>query len=232
MPRFPPSESPAVPPAAAWALVLPLKPLAFAKSRLADSAGALRPGLALAFAQDTVAAAVHCPLVGGVTVVTDDPEASVALRALGASVIPDVPHGGLNAALGHGAAHSRSVRPEAPVAALSADLPALRPEELTRVLTAAASSGSDRAFLADAAGVGTTLLAARAGVALQPGFGGASRARHRASGAIEITVPDVDSVRRDVDTGEDLRQALGLGVGRHTAAAISGLHPLRPAASD
>ena len=55
----------------------PLKPLARAKSRLSDTAGdALRPGLALAFAQDTVAAALACPAVRGVAVVTDDPLAA------------------------------------------------------------------------------------------------------------------------------------------------------------
>lgn len=56
-----------------WTLVIPLKPLARAKSRLSDTAGdGLRPGLALAFAQDTVAAALACPAVGDVAVVTDD----------------------------------------------------------------------------------------------------------------------------------------------------------------
>lgn len=56
-----------------WTLVVPLKPLARAKSRLADTASdVLRPGLALAFAQDTVAAALACATVRGVAVVTGD----------------------------------------------------------------------------------------------------------------------------------------------------------------
>ena len=56
-----------------WTLVIPLKPLARAKSRLAAATGdSLRPGLALAFAQDTVAAALACPAVRDVAVVTDD----------------------------------------------------------------------------------------------------------------------------------------------------------------
>ncbi|MYX42965.1 2-phospho-L-lactate guanylyltransferase, partial [Streptomyces sp. SID89] len=50
-----------------WTLVIPLKPLARAKSRLADTAGdGVRPGLALAFAQDTVAAALASAAVAGV----------------------------------------------------------------------------------------------------------------------------------------------------------------------
>ncbi len=44
-----------------------------------------------------------------------------------------------------------------------------------------------------------------------------------AGGAREILLAGVDSVRRDVDTGEDLRAALALGVGPHTAAAAAGL---------
>ena len=48
-----------------WTLVIPLKPLALAKSRLADTAAdGLRPGLALAFAEDTVAAALASAATG------------------------------------------------------------------------------------------------------------------------------------------------------------------------
>ncbi|MFE9451162.1 2-phospho-L-lactate guanylyltransferase [Streptomyces sp. NPDC006739] len=205
-----------------WTLVIPLKPLARAKSRLSDTAAdGLRPGLALAFAQDTVAAVLACPAVRDVVVVTDDQLAGRELAALGARIVPDTPAGGLNAALAHGAEVVRAARPETPVAALNADLPALRPLELSRVLDAAATL--PRAFLADAAAIGTTLLAAGEGRELSPAFGTDSRARHRASGAVELTLGAVDSVRQDVDTGDDLRAALALGVGPRTAAAAARL---------
>ncbi|MFG2728795.1 2-phospho-L-lactate guanylyltransferase [Streptomyces canus] len=205
-----------------WTLVIPLKPLARAKSRLSDTADdGVRPGLALAFAQDTVAAALACPAVGDVVVVTDDALAGRELAALGARIVPDEPRGGLNAALWHAAAVVRSTRPESALAALNADLPALRPLELARVLDAAAEF--PRAFLADAATIGTTLLAAREDAELRPTFGPDSRARHRASGAAELPLTGVDSVRQDVDTGEDLRAALALGVGPRTAAAAARL---------
>lgn len=74
-----------------------------------------------------------------------------------------------------------------------------------------------RAFLADTAGPGTTLLTASPGVALSPGFGGASRERHLASGAREITLPGVPSVRQDVDTAADLDAARELGLGPRTS---------------
>ncbi|MEU9114757.1 2-phospho-L-lactate guanylyltransferase [Streptomyces sp. NPDC048483] len=204
---------------AAWSLVVPLKPLVRAKSRLSRAAGEqFRPQFALAFALDTVAAALACADVRDVAVVTDDEVAGEHLAALGARIVPDTPARGLNAALAHGAAAVRARRPGAPVAALNADLPALRPAELELVLHSAALF--PRAFLADAADIGTTLLCATSGVELAPAFGGASRARHLASGAREITALDVPSVRRDVDTGEDLRAALALGVGPYTARQV------------
>lgn len=196
-----------------------------AKSRLAGSTGdLLRPRLALAFAQDTVAAALACPVVRDVVVVTDDPLAAAELAALGARTVPDSPAAGLNAALAHGARAVRAGRPRAPVAALNADLPALRPAELARVLTAAGDF--PRAFLADAAEIGTTLLAARAGSELNPAFGGASRHRHLSTGAVEIVLAGVDSVRRDVDTGEDLLAAAALGLGPYTARRHAGPRPV------
>ncbi|WP_330460021.1 2-phospho-L-lactate guanylyltransferase [Streptomyces sp. NBC_00820] len=205
-----------------WTLVIPLKPLSRAKSRLADTASdGVRPRLVLAFAQDTVAAALGCADVADVAVVTDDELAGRELAALGARIVPDTPGTGLNAALAHGEAVVRSLRPRAPVAALNADLPALRPLELSRVLKASAEF--PRAFLPDAAALGTTLLAATPGHALRPVFGADSRARHRASGARELELAGVDSVRQDVDTGADLRAALTLGVGPRTAAVSARL---------
>ncbi|MFD9909304.1 2-phospho-L-lactate guanylyltransferase [Streptomyces sp. NPDC059063] len=205
-----------------WTLVIPLKPLARAKSRLIPAAGdELRPALALAFAQDTVAAALACAAVRDVVVITDDARASRALAALGARTAPDTPRSGLNAALAHGAAFIRGSRPQAPVAALNADLPALRPRELTRVLDGAAEF--PRSFLPDAAGIGTTLLTAAPDTELLPQFGTDSRARHTASGAVELALTGVGSVRQDVDTGDDLRAALALGVGPRTAAVAAGL---------
>ncbi|WP_155057668.1 2-phospho-L-lactate guanylyltransferase [Streptomyces blattellae] len=205
-----------------WTLVIPLKPLAHAKSRLSDTAAdGLRPGLALAFAQDTVAAALACPAVRDVAVVTGDALAGRELAALGAHIVADEPAGGLNAALTHAEAVVRAAHPRTALAALNADLPALRPPELARVLDAAAEF--PRAFLPDAAAIGTTLLAATPGRELHPEFGTDSRTRHRASGAVELTVTAVDSVRQDVDTGDDLRAALALGVGPRTAKATAGL---------
>jgi 2-phospho-L-lactate/phosphoenolpyruvate guanylyltransferase len=198
-----------------WAVVVPVKLLARAKSRIAPLAGPRRPELALAMAFDTVSAVVAAPGVGQVIVVTDDPVAAGELSAAGAAIVPDEPRDGLNAALVYGAASADRRWPASGTAALSADLPALRPAELARALQAAARWPN--AFVADAAGDGTTLYTAAPGAAFRPAFGLASRARHAAAGAIELGLTDVPGLRRDVDTPDDLRGAAELGLGPRTA---------------
>ncbi|MFE4519120.1 2-phospho-L-lactate guanylyltransferase [Kitasatospora sp. NPDC056783] len=210
-------------PAAGWSLVIPLKPLALAKSRLAPYAGDHRADLALSFALDTVSAALATPGVDRVLVVTRDAGAGRRLAALGALVVADEPGGGLNRALTHGASAALALAPRAPLAALSADLPALRPAELALVLGAVPPDG--RAFLPDSPGLGTTLLACTPGRPLSPAFGNGSRARHGAGGALELRLPGVESVRRDVDTGADLAEAAALGLGPHTRALFASLSP-------
>ena len=199
-----------------WTVVLPVKVLARAKSRLAVLAGSRRADLALALASDTVSAVVACPEVARVLVVTSDATAGSRLAALGARVVPDEPGDGLNAALRHGASVAADRWPGSGVAALAADLPALRPAELGRALRAASAVGG-AAFVPDAAGVGTTMYAAAPGVVFRPMFGGASRARHASAGAVELCLDGVPGLRRDVDTPEDLRAAVALGAGFRTA---------------
>ena len=77
-----------------WTVVLPVKVLARAKSRLAVLAGSRRADLALALASDTVSAVVPCPEVARVLVVTSDATAGSRLAALGARVVPDEPGDG------------------------------------------------------------------------------------------------------------------------------------------
>ena len=209
------TTDPAGPPLT-WSLVVPVKVLARAKSRLAAAAGPHRPALALAMAADTVAAALACPDVARVLAVTDDPQAAQALADLGALVISDEPDQGLNPALRHGAAVAASRWPAAGIAALAADLPALRPAELGLGLRAAARW--EHAFVPDAAGSGTTLYAARPGVEFRPRFGPRSAQQHRAAGAVELGLAGLASLRRDVDGPTDLRAASALGVGPRTAA--------------
>ena len=204
-----------------WCLVLPVKRLALAKTRLGPPYAELRRSLALAFALDTTVAALACPLVASVQVVTDDPEAAAELAAVGAVVTGDRPDSGLNPALAHGAALAAQTHPGAAVGTVAADLPALRPDELAALLTRAALH--PRCFVRDAHGTGTTLLLALTPDDLRPMFGAGSADRHARSGAVEIPAAGLPSVRCDVDTAADLDAALALGVGGWTSRVLDGL---------
>jgi 2-phospho-L-lactate guanylyltransferase len=203
-------------------VVVPAKRLALAKTRLRPLTAAdpeSHAALVLALLADTVGAAVACTAVGTVLVVTDDPAAAREVAPLGARIVPDEPDSGLNPALEHGAVAAGGTR----VAALSSDLPALRPAELAAAL--AAAEQAPRCFVADAHGTGTTLLTA-VGVPLQPAFGQASATAHRAGGAVELSGTWPGLVR-DVDTEEDLGEALRLGVGPRTASLAVHLRAAR-----
>jgi 2-phospho-L-lactate guanylyltransferase len=204
-----------------WAVVVPVKLLARAKSRIAPLAGPRRAELALAMAFDTVSAVVAAPGVGQVIVVTDDPVAAGELSAAGAAIVPDEPRDGLNAALVYGAASADRRWPASGTAALSADLPALRPEEIGTALRAAAAW--PEAFVPDLQGSGTTLYTAAPGAAFRPRFGVESRRRHADGGAAELLLPGIAGLRRDVDTPEDLRAAERLGLGPRTSALAAEL---------
>jgi len=199
-----------------WSVVIPVKVLAIAKSRLAGLVDADRRALALAMAADTVAAAAACPLVGAVVVVSDDPAVAAEVAPLGAVAVADTPGAGLNRALTAGAEHAAERWPGHGLAALLADLPALSAGELTTALTAAA--GAAQAFVADAAGSGTTLYTARPGCAFVPQFGPRSRAMHQRTGATEVSTSGIVGLRQDVDTLADLRAAAAIRLGRRTMA--------------
>ena len=207
----------------AWSVVIPVKVLAQAKSRLADLADGGRRALALAMAVDTVAAAVACRLVGAVVVVTDDLAVTDEVSLLGASVIADTPGAGLNQALTAGASYASGQWPGYGCAALLADLPALRAGELTCALRAASAVAS--AFVADAAGTGTTLYTVRPGRAFLPKFGPGSRELHQQAGVTELGLAGLAGLRQDVDTLDDLRAAAAIGLGRRSAALLPGLDP-------
>jgi 2-phospho-L-lactate guanylyltransferase len=207
--------------------VVPVKRLGLAKTRLAGPGvpPPLRERLALAFAADTVSAAFTASRVREAIVVTDDPQAAEVLGALGATIVPDEPDAGLNAAFLFGAeAARRKFGTGMGIAACTADLPALRGTELDIALEQISENA--RHFIADAHDIGTTMLFAPPGVDLDPRFGGPSRSAHAAGGAIELPAAGISSLRRDVDTAADLADALVLGVGPHTTAVWSTREPV------
>lgn len=202
------------------AAVVALKPVARAKSRLGTLPDPLRRRLAWTMAVDTLTALGEA--VDLLLVVGDQPALASQLSRAGvaAEVVPEAGADGLNGALSRGTDVAAS-RGHTTVLACVGDLPALRSGSVRAVLDAV--EDGDRAFLADASGVGTTMLVAR-GVPLQPHFQGPSAGAHQRSGALPlgddllgVPVPDA---RCDVDTEADLGPAAELGLGRATAALL------------
>lgn len=192
--------------------VVPVKPLASAKSRLALDDDE-RADLALAFALDAVGALVGCPLVDDVVVVTPDPRVAAELRPLGVRIVRD-DGVGLDGAVSGGV---RAASARRAVAVVPGDLPCLRPDDVGLVLRAAIARRG--AFVPDLAGTGTTFVVQAAGTPVRTRYGDGSAARHRALGLRELADAPVRA-RHDVDTLDDLRSAFLLGLGPATAAVL------------
>lgn len=198
--------------------VVPVKPLPWAKSRLALP-GELRRALALAFALDTVATLSRSLSVTGIIVVTADADVERSLRGQPVRLLHDE-GGGLGKAVSAGCRAAGSWRPGAGVAVVPADLPCLRTTDVEDVLSAAA--GLDGAFVPDRSSRGTTLLVCPPGRLVVPQYGPGSAGRHSALGLRRLDHAPARA-RHDVDTVEDLDLAAGWGVGARTAAVLAAL---------
>jgi 2-phospho-L-lactate/phosphoenolpyruvate guanylyltransferase len=202
------------------ALIIAVKRLAAAKTRLAPVFSArTRESVVLAMLVDTLSAATGVASVGSITVITPDEAAGAAAAALGANVLVDpTPEGHgdpLNNAIA--VAEREATESFANIVVLQGDLPALQTQELSEAV--AAARHHRRSFVADQLATGTAALFAF-GSALDPKFGVDSSARHRRSGAIELTGA-WPGLRCDVDTPADLVAARRLGVGAATTRALT-----------
>lgn len=204
-----------------YAVLLPVKPPAYGKSRLVGLPDPDRRRLAEAFALDTATACLEAAHIGAVLAVTDDARFSSHLTAIGCSAIPDGVVGDLNGTLRQGAAEAHRRWPSLTPVALCGDLPALRASDLDAALGDVVGNVAPMRYVADAAGSGTTLFTA-AYDDFTPCFGSGSREQHDLLGATPIT-GELASLRHDVDDLEDLVAAARLGLGPRTAAVVAHL---------
>ena len=198
-----------------WSAVVVFKGRGTSKTRL-ELEG--RAALAEAFLLDTLAAVAAADRVGTIVLVTSDEAAASLARheSPGLVVVPDP--GALNPAVTAGIEAALLLDPSASVVALTGDLPALDPAALDAALAAAAPLP---AVVADRAGTGTTALLVGATERVDPAFGPGSLARHRSAGCRVLDVPVGSTLRLDVDTVEDLRDAEAAGVGPRTALVLA-----------
>ncbi len=202
------------------ALIMAVKRLAAAKTRLAPVFSArTREKVVLAMLVDTLTAAARVASLGSITVITPDEAAAAAAAELGADVLADPTPEGHSDPLNNAIATAERVMAGSfsNIVALQGDLPALQSQELAEAIAAARQHR--RSFVADRLATGTAALCAF-GTALDPQFGSNSSARHRRSGAIELTGA-WPGLRCDVDTPADLAAARRLGVGAATARVVA-----------
>ncbi|MFZ2501077.1 MAG: 2-phospho-L-lactate guanylyltransferase [Nocardioides sp.] len=205
-------------PSPGFVALVPIKAGSPAKSRLQPLDAATRWRLARAFAVDTCAALAAAPEVCAVVLLTDDDELAEAAADHGWRVLREPARLALNESL-RAAVGLLDWRSGATPAAVLADLPALRTDEVSQALLAMPTDAAG--FVADSSGQGTTLYAAPA-AHFTPAFGADSATLHRSQGAIAVR-GELAGLRLDVDTWADLKAAAALGVGPQTARAIAGL---------
>ncbi len=141
--------------------------------------------------------------------VTDEPAAAGLVRGLGARTVGDEPDGGLNAALEHGAAGARAGDA---VAALSSDLPALRPARARR--RARRRRRGARAASSPTCTAPAPRCSPRSGRRCARGSAPGRRRPTGTTARVALT-GDWPGLLRDVDALDDLRAAVALG--RRTA---------------
>ena len=203
------------------AALVPVKPLAAGKSRLAGQLPreALER-LALAMLGDLVEALRGVPALDCVAVVTPDPRVAREAEALGAeALLRDDP--GLNAAL-DGAARALAERGLDALLVVLGDVPAARPEELASLFETLHALGDRGVVLAPSRDGGTSALLRAPFDAVPNRFGPESAAAHRAlarAAGIPYRELALPSLAVDLDRPEDAR-AIAAGPGAPRTRAL------------
>ncbi len=206
--------------------IVPVKRLAAAKRRLAGDIGnERREALVAAMLEDVLEAIGEARTVERTIVVSDEPRAAEAAKAVGAEVVPDPGEGGHFAAALPGIARAEAEGASC-VVLLPGDCPLLDPRELDRLLTGV--PGHYVAVVPDRHGTGTNALVLSPPGAIRPAFGEGSCARHVAAAreaGVPYAVEELASLALDLDTPADvvaLTRELGKRPGRagRTAKAL------------
>ncbi|MGI9382270.1 MAG: 7,8-didemethyl-8-hydroxy-5-deazariboflavin synthase CofG, partial [Methyloligellaceae bacterium] len=184
------------------AAVVPMKPLAAAKGRLAAAlSDEARAGLAAAMLADVLETLARCPGIARHFVISADPAVSDIARKCGADTIAEPEPAGLNAALRQAAAHVAGLG-FARMLYVPGDVPLATTDQIAAIL-AAAPDGLGRVVVPAADGDGTNALLVSPAEGFAPSFGPGSFARHRDAGG-DVRVLTLEGLGHDIDTPEDL----------------------------
>lgn len=189
-----------------WAIV-PVKPFASAKSRLASVLSAEeRAGLSREFLGHALGVLAQVPAIARTLVVSRDPAALAVARAQGATTVLETGAQGLNAALTHATRVARDGQAGA-VLILPTDLPLLSAADVAELV------GEDSArplvvIAPDRHELGTNALLVRPPDVLPYAFGEGSFMRHVAlatNAGVRVHVCRLPGIRLDVDVPDDLK---------------------------
>lgn len=191
------------------AAIVPQKPLALAKGRLAPALGpAPRAGLSLGLLRHVCAVLRAVPEVEALVIMSADAAVRTRAAAWGVAVSPD-PGPDLNAALAAMIASAAGGGARRGVLVLAADLPWLDPADVHALLAAGRRGALVLAPSGD--GTGTNALLVPPGVHFRPAYGEGSRLIHRARArargleTVEVYRP---GLAFDLDTPDDLAPVL------------------------
>lgn len=206
--RRPPAVTLSVPHDLLPWLIVPIRSLAFGKSRLGSLLDAAeRRTLNETFLRHVLAVAAQWPGAARTLVVSPCEDALSLAHALGVRTLCQarVDGDGLNAGLQQAALHVRATEPAAPLLMLSSDLPLVAPADLA-ALHAEANARRSSVIATDRFGLGTNALYLHAGAPLRLQFGVDSAWRH-AMALKEAGHPvrslRIDGLAFDIDTPAD-----------------------------
>jgi 2-phospho-L-lactate guanylyltransferase len=185
------------------------------KSRLQTDSDALRAQLALAFFLDAIAALERSTVVDRILVVSADTTIHRCVRAR-CDILADN-ETGLSSAVDMGLDQLRRMRHLGPVAVVLPDLPFATADAFDTLLGSAREY--PQAYLADAAGTGTTCVTATSMDTVVHRFGPNSARAHSEAGLVALKDP-VPGLRADVDVLNDLDHPQSLRLGGETTKVV------------
>ena len=194
--------------------IVPVKELTLSKSRLLPelSRGELE-ALALAMAEDVLAALLETPQIDRVAVVTPDDRVAAAARQLGAEALHG-PDPGLNEAI-EAAGPQLGVADEAPLLVVLGDVAGAESADFSHLFQRLAQQPQGpAAILAPSRDGGTSALLRRPARAFPACFGQQSARRHQQAASdagVPLEVIELASLAIDLDEAHDVEQFVEAG---------------------
>lgn len=195
--------------------VIPIKDMANAKTRLAPALSPEERRAAFALmAEDVLAAAAAAEGLAGVLVLTNDPEARTLASRYGAEVASEPENVGQSEAVAR-AADIIMARGAEGVLTLPADAPLTTPAEIESILKRHPAFRPALTIVPDHARRGSNCLVMTPGDVIPLHFGHQSFEPHLAeaerAGLVANILTDLAGIALDVDTGDDLAEAVRRG---------------------